>query len=242
MRKILSILFFGLTEMLLACSGYKITQHGKTLMGNNEDSWRQTAHIRFEPATNGRFGVAYVGYAEKQHAEGGINEHGLAYDAFTMPYNPDLPARDPNKPDFGYAHLHEIVQRYKTVDEVYAFLQTLNLHVLNGSPLFNGSMIFFVDSTGRYLVAEAHALTLGDDPHFLIANFSIANTKDLSTVKMARYCRGAELVKQGVDTSLAFCTALSDTMSVNRAKMGDGTLYTNVFDLTEGKIHLYFFS
>jgi hypothetical protein len=30
-------------------------------------------------------------------------------------------------------------------------------------------------------------------------------------------------------------------MSVNRAKIGDGTLYTNILDLNEGLIHLYFY-
>lgn len=134
------------------------------------------------------------------------------------------------------------MQQCKTVDEVYALLKEMNLHVLNGSILFHGGMLLFVDKTGKYLVVEAGKMTFGHDDKFALANFSIADTKDLSTIKMERYCKGvAFLNNKQLNTTLPFCTALSDTMSVNRAKVGDGTLYTNIYDLEEGLIHLYFF-
>jgi hypothetical protein len=134
------------------------------------------------------------------------------------------------------------MQHCKTVDEVYAVLKALNLHVLNGSVLFHGGMLLFIDKTGKYLVVEAHQMTFGKDYQFVLANFSIADTKDLSTVKIERYCKGVAFLNQNkVDPSLSFCTALSNAMSVRRPKVGDGTLYTSIYDLEEGLIHLYFF-
>ncbi len=224
------------------CSMYKITVNGKTMVGNNEDSWGEDAKIWFEPGKNGKFGFVGLGYARKKHPDGAMNEHGLAFDAFAMLRKGTLPDRDPKKKDFAYGHIRTIMQECKTVDEVYAFLAKLNLHILDGSPIFNGSMLLFADKTGKYLVVEADKMTLGNEEKFVLANFSVADTKDLSTIKLERYCKGVAFLKnKPLDVKLSFCTALSDTMSVNRAKIGDGTLYTNILDLNEGIIHLYFF-
>lgn len=221
---------------------YKLTVNGKTMVGNNEDSWGQDARIWFEQATKDKFGAVYVGYTRKVLPDGGMNEYGLAFDAFTMPHKPNMPEKDPNKKDFGYAHIKALMQQCKTVDEVYVFLNKLNLHVLNGSPIFNGGMFLFVDKTGRYLVVEADKLIFGNDDKFLLANFSFADTKDVSTIKMERYCKGVAFLKnKDLDTNLPFCEALSDTMSVNRAKVGNGTLYTTIYDLKEGLTHIYFY-
>jgi Linear amide C-N hydrolases, choloylglycine hydrolase family len=239
---LLTILSFLYFQIAIPCSMYKITVNGKTMVGNNEDSWGRDARIWFEQGTSEKFGVICVGYARKSHPDGAMNEHGLVFDAFTMPHKPNLPERNSNKKDFAYTHIKNIMQQCKTVDEVYAFLKELNLHVLNGSIIFNGGMLLFVDKSGKYLVVEAHKMTFGNEDKFALANFSVADTKDFSTIKMERYCKGvAFLNNKKIDTSLSFCKTLSDTMSVNRAKVGDGTLYTNIYDLNEGLIHLYFF-
>jgi hypothetical protein len=231
-----------ITKSTDACSMYKVTANGKTMVGNNEDSWRQDARIWFEPGTSEKYGIVCVGYAGKRHPDGAVNEYGLAFDAFSMPHNSDFPDRDLSKKDFAYGHLKTIMQQCKTVDEVFSFLNEMNLHALNGSILFNGGMLLFVDKTGKYLVVEAGAMTFGTDDKFVLANFSVADTKELSNVKTERYRKGvAFLSNKELDKSLSFCKALSDTMSVSRAKVGDGTLYTTIYDLEEGLIHLYFF-
>jgi len=114
------------------CSMYKITSNGITMVGNNEDSWGRDSRIWFEQGLNGNYGAAYVGYLRKQLPDGGMNEHGLAFDAFTMPYKSNMPDRDPNKENFVYSHLKTILQQCNSVDEVYTFLEKPNLHVLNG--------------------------------------------------------------------------------------------------------------
>lgn len=250
MRKIIFLHLFLWTLMTISCIGkafscsmYKVSANGKTMVGNNEDSWGRDARIWFEQGSAGKFGVVCVGYARKQpHPDGAMNEHGLVFDAFTMPHKSNIPGRDPHKKDFAYAHIKTIMQQCKTVDEVHTFLAALNLHVLNGSPIFNGGMLLFVDKTGKYLVVEVGKMTLGNDDKFALANFSIADTKDLSMVKTERYRKGiAFLNNKPADTQLSYCTALSDTMSVRRAKVGDGTLYTSIYDLEAGLVHLYFF-
>lgn len=240
---LLVLITFLSFETASACSMYKITSNGKTMLGNNEDSWGRDPKVWFIPATLDKFGVVCVGYARKQpNPDGAMNEHGLAFDAFTMLRKGNLPDKEPTKKDFAYSHILKIMQVCKNVDEVYAFLDTLNLHILDGSPIFNGGMFLFADKTGKYLVVEANKMTLGNNEKFALANFSYADTKDLSTIKTERYCKGiAFLNNKKIETNLSFCSALSDTMCENRAKVGNGTLYTNIFDLEEGLIHLYFF-
>lgn len=228
---------------VFTCSIYKISVDGKTLVGNNEDSWGRDATIWFEQGDSEKFGVVCVGYARKQpNPDGAINEYGLVFDAFTMTHKGNLPDRNPNKKDFSYSQIRTIMQQCKTVDEVFSFLEKLNLNILDGSVIFNGGMLLFVDKTGKYLVVEAGKMTLGNDNKFALANFSIADTKDLSTIKTERYCKGITFLNnKKLETNLSFCTALSDTMSVHRAKVGDGTLYTSIYDLDQGLVHLYFF-
>lgn len=238
---VLALLLLFYIEKGFSCSMYKVTVNGKTMVGNNEDSWRLTSKIWFEQGTNDKLGVAYVGYSDKPNPDGAMNESGLAFDAFTMPRKANLNNRPTGKDDFSYAQLKTIMQHCKTVDEVYSFLGKLDLHILNGNLIFNGGMFLFIDKTGKYLVVEADTLILGNDDKFVLSNFSFADTKDLSTVKIKRYCKGVEFLKNKTGTSIEFCTALSDTMSVSRTKAGDGTLYTTIYDLNDGLIYAYFF-
>lgn len=249
MTNIKPLVFFLLLLIVLlhgknafSCSMYKITIDGKTIVGNNEDSWRTTSKIWFEEKSSDKFGVAYVGYSEKPHPDGAINEFGLVFDAFTARHKKNVPPKDQNKKDFSYLKLKTIMQECKTVDEVYLYLEKLNLTILNGSPLFYGSMLLFIDKSGKYLVVEADKMTFGNESEFVLSNFSVADTKDISTVKIKRYWNGVNFLKNNqADTTLSFCTRLADTMSVNRKKIGDGTLYTTIYDLKNGIIYTYFF-
>jgi hypothetical protein len=238
-----SVFFILLPSMAKPCSMYKVTVAGKTMVGNNEDSWRRDARIWFEVGGPGEYGMACVGYASKQpNPDGALNEAGLAFDAFTMPYQPNMPARDARKKDFNYTDIKTIMRQCKSVEEVHAYLSALNLHVLNGSPLFNGGMLLFVDRWGKYLVVEPRRMTLGQNDRFALANFSLANTPDLRTIKTERYCKGvAFLNNKPLQTNIEYCRNLSDTMSVHRPRIGDGTLYTTIYDLEQGFVHVYFF-
>jgi uncharacterized protein (DUF486 family) len=239
---IILLMIVGLADHCAACSMYKVTANGRTMVGNNEDSWGQDARIWFEPGDEHNAGVVCVGYARKKYPDGAINEHGLVFDAIALPHRTDMPERDPKKKDFGYPTLLTVMRQCRTVDEVATFLEPFNLHVLNGSPLFYGCMLLFVDPSGAYLVVEASKMTRGTEDRLALANFSVAHTPDPNTVRIERYRKGVEFMNNKMpETSLSYCEALSDTMSVCRAKVGDGTLFTTIYDLQEGLIHLYFF-
>jgi hypothetical protein len=80
---ILTILL-SIPSLCLACSMYKITKNGKTIVGNNEDWLSPNHQFWFESGSNGKFGVMYMGQLDN-FAQGAINEVGLLFDGFFEP-------------------------------------------------------------------------------------------------------------------------------------------------------------
>jgi hypothetical protein len=222
---------FIIVPNALSCSMFKITMHGKTMIGNNEDYWNPNTRIWFEQGKKGEFGAAYVGY-DNFWPQGGINQAGLVFDGFSEDYLVirDTLGKKPLDPNF----LKEIMKKCATVVDVKNYLSQYNLSGLETS------MFFFVDKTGRYLVAEGDSLIIGNKDYYLVSNFYPSQVKDESKVPIAFYQKGRRFMEDQRDTSVSYCASLMDTMHQER-DWGAGTLYTTVYDLNAGKIYLYFF-
>ena len=231
---ILTFLLLFVIDYARPCSMFKITLFGKTMVGNNEDAWRVNSRIWFETGKNGHYGAAYVGH-DDGFPQGGLNEAGLVYDGFAVYRRTLRPATGKKKmEDFG-AFLTFLLRQCATVQEVQSFV---NQYDRSRS---NGSMLLFVDKSGDYLVVEADTTILGHDKKYVLANFCPSLTPDPSVVKVARYRRGMAFLQHQEDSSLRFCTAMMDTMHECRAKLGDGTTYTSIYDLEKKLIYLYFY-
>jgi hypothetical protein len=213
---------------------FKITLHGKTMVGNNEDAWRVNSKIWFETGHNGRYGAAYVGH-EDGFPQGGMNDAGLAFDGFTVYPQQLRPAPGKKQIDNPAAFIKAIMQQCKTVDDVARVAGQYNRRI------FNNGMFLFVDSTGRYLVMEADTLITGNDAKYVLSNFRPSVTKDADEVFIERYQRGRRLLAHRSDTTLAFCTTVMDNMHECRTRIGDGTTYTTIYDLKRKQIFLYFY-
>src|SRR3954470_24608498 len=87
MKHLVTIFTFLILFPLInyACSMCKITMNGKTVVGNNEDWWNPNSQIQFEPAQKGKYGYMCVGF-DDNFAQGAVNEAGLMFDGFAMPY------------------------------------------------------------------------------------------------------------------------------------------------------------
>jgi hypothetical protein len=224
-------------ENLSACSTYKVTVGDKTMVGSNYDTWLETPRIWFE--TNG-YGTAFTG----ARADGefgfapqtGMNEFGLAFVTLataTPEKKRDL--SDKKRITSRTNYLKDILHTCKTVDEVKTFIEQYDHSTLSND------VFFYVDKTGKYLVVEPYELTLGNDPKYVLANFCPSTITDFESIKQVRYRNGSAFLENKIDTSLAFCTALSDTMHVCRTKHGDGTLLTSILDLSAGVTYLNFY-
>ncbi len=218
----------------LGCSMFKITHDGKTMVGNNEDAWRFDSKIWFEQGNDSLLGAMYVGHDTKV-PQGGMNEAGLVYDAFTVYKRPLKDMSD--RPGIGaYGSFdREILKHCRTVDEVEAWVKRHNTADLNGV------MLLFVDPTGKYLVVEADTTMMGNDARYVLVNFCPSLTPNTDEVTIGRYIKGRKFLEGKTDTSLAFCTAMMDTMHECRKRLGDGTTYTTIYNLNDGLVYLYFY-
>lgn len=218
-------------QNLYGCSMFKITLHGKTMVGNNEDYWNPNTRIWFEKGKTRKYGVCYVGY-DNFWPQGGMNEAGLVFDGFAMPY---LAIKDTiGKKELDANFLKIIMEKYSDVNEVKKYFANHNLTGLETS------MFLFIDKTGRYLVVQGDSLITGNDQYYILSNFYPSQIKDESKIDIPFYHKAKRLLESYRDTSISFCTSVMDTMHQER-DWGGGTMYTTLYDLKEGIIYLYYF-
>lgn len=76
----------------------------------------------------------------------------------------------------------------------------------------------------------------------MLSNFCPSITDNEEARQQVRYRNGEDYLRaHEVNASLAYCSALSDTMHVCRSRNGDGTLLTSIWDTKDGVVNLYFY-
>lgn len=220
-----------------ACSSYKVTIGDKTMYGMNYDTWFSQPRIWFETKGYGAVftGANYQG-GNDLTPQSGMNEYGLSFGTLATP-TPNKVKSFHNKKTIQSRsnYLKDILHSCKSVEEVKTFIEEYDHSTLSND------VFIYTDKTGNYLIVEPYELILGSDDKYVLANFCPSTINSYSSIKQQRYVNGTAFLKNKIDTSLAFCTALSDTMHVCRAKIGDGTLLSSIWDLSGGIIHLYFY-
>jgi hypothetical protein len=115
-------------------------------------------------------------------------------------------------------YLKDILHNCATIKEVKQYIEK------HDHSSFMEDVFIYIEPSGNYLVVEPYTLTEGTDSNYVLSNFCPSVTSPTYAHNLQRYHKGVELLKQHVDTSLAFATTLIDTMHVCREKLGDGTL------------------
>lgn len=211
-----------------ACSMFKITENGKTIVGNNEDYFDPFTKIWFTPGLDGQYGVVNMGFGNN-FPQGAMNEAGLVFDGFAMDY---LAVNDtagklliPNT-----VYIPYIMHNFSSVRQVQAYFRTINLHHLTTS------MYLFVDKSGEYLIVEGDSLIIGNDPTFMLSNFYPSQVSNYDQVSIPFYQKGR--------ASITSATPHADFPSCSRVMSNlhqDLTQYTTIFDLSTGNFILHFF-
>ena len=237
---LVAILNVVVSEGGFACSGYKLTIGDKTILGANEDAWRVTPHIWFEKAKDkDQYGAAFTGSrhdGKNGYApQSGMNEMGLAFERLSSFHPIQESVANRKKISNPTRYLKDILHSCKSIEEVKAYISQ------HDHSYFIEDVFLYVDRTGKYLIVEPYTLKTGNDPSYVISNFCPSLTSLENANKLDRYRNGAAYIKNGFETSLSFCKALSDTMHVCRNKIGDGTLLSSIWDLKNGIVNLYFY-
>lgn len=225
-----------------ACSMYKITVDGKTIVGCNQDAWRTTTNIWFEVAANdAEYGTCFTGSRKvgpNQYApQSGMNEVGLAFSRLVAyyPKKPN-PFTDRLKITNEVDYLSDILHKCGSIDEVKAYIEQYD------HSIFFDDVYIYIESSGKYLIVEPYELIEGNDSNYVLSNFCPSITDNQQARKQERYKNGEDYIRSNtVNTSLEYSRSLSDTMSVCRSRNGDGTLLTSIWDTQNGLVNLYFY-
>jgi hypothetical protein len=234
------LLFLSFTQQSSACSMYKVTVDGKTMVGNNEDSWRTTPHIWFETGKNGSYGCCFVGSRSignnRFAAQSGMNEHGLAFSRLSS-YHPIQTNDEKSLKLIENADLFlmEVMHSCKSVDEVEAMLAQYD------RSCFIGDVFVYVEPSGKYLIVEPYNLIHGTDPYYVQSNYCPSITSETERRMQERYRKGSDLLSKEIGTSWEFCTRLSQEMHVSRDKISDGTLLTTIWSTEDLNFKLFFY-
>jgi hypothetical protein len=225
-----------------ACSMYKITVDGKTMVGCNHDAWLTTPKIWFENAKQyNAYGTVFTGSRQvspnRTTPQSGMNTAGLVFSRLSSFYpKQNKRFKDRRKITNEADYLSEVLHRCATVKEVKKYIQQYD------HSFFLNDVFIYIDRSGDYLIVEPYKLIEGNNPNYVLANFCPSITNNQQARKLERYRNGKDFLKRHkARASIDFSTALSDTMSVCRSRNGDGTLITSIFDTKENVVSIYFY-
>jgi len=225
-----------------ACSMYKITVDGKTMVGCNHDAWLTTPKIWFENAKQyNAYGTVFTGSRQvspnRTTPQSGMNTAGLVFSRLSSFYpKQNKRFKDRRKITNEADYLSEVLHRCATVKEVKKYIQQYD------HSFFLNDVFIYIDRSGDYLIVEPYKLIEGNNPNYVLANFCPSITNNQQARKLERYRNGKDFLKRHkARASIDFSTALSDTMAVCRSRNGDGTLITSIFDTKEKNVGIYFY-
>lgn len=231
---ILSVLTFLLSPILgNACSMYKITKNGKTIVGNNEDWLSPNHQFWFESSGKNKFGVMYMGQLDN-FAQGAINEAGLVFDGFFQANN--LPVNNTvGKLKIPISDaIRKVMQTMTKVEEVETYLETINLKSLVNS------MLVFVDESGTYLIVEGDEMFRGEEPEKTFSNFYYSQIESVDKVNLDYFQSGQEFINSSKgNPTLNYCAEAMDSFAQS-TKLAV-TQYSTIYDLKKLTIRVYLF-
>jgi choloylglycine hydrolase len=228
-----------------ACSIFFATRDGAVLAGNNEDFYLDVIPRMWVKACgageHGRITFGFGPEDSRPFAQGGVNSAGLFFDAAVTPRVGKPQRGKPEPPDdMGDAMLAAC----GTVDEAIAWLERHDLRLLTGSHFLLG------DKTGKGGVLELvdrETKVIPSGKNYIAAtNFSFTKPEAGNFP-----CPRFETIRAALgdatpdpDVSVAGFQALLASVAVpptdiEAENRRGGTLYSNIYDLTNGTITVY---
>lgn len=234
-----------------SCLNFKIKNEYGTYFGNNEDhAIPQISNTLITFIPNGSvwydgstimYGVAVLGYSNISGLswfQGGMNEKGLAFDSTSVPHtSPNLHSERPQNlvPEiFSCENISEVID-YKGSHRVYqqeGSIQSMFLDTTGESVVFN------IGTDGEFDFFR------NNDTFQLCSNYYINDTSrgNPSSGAIRRYKAAAQKL---IDIDTNNSISIESIATVLDAAHFEGplinTLYSNIFDVENGIIYLYYF-
>lgn len=234
-----------------ACTNFKTKDDQTVFFGNSEDnalSQISDTFITFVPSGQTwydgsilKYGALVVGYGNgsgNSWVQGGINEKGLAFDSTSVPHT------EPNLHNERLPFLVPEIFCCESVSEVIEYKKTHSVYQQEGSV-----QSFYVDKSGESVV-----FSIGEDGEFnfirnneslqLATNFYFddPSRRNPGSDAIRRYDAAEQILDNIVtdeDISIESITSVLDAVHFEGPAVN--TLYSNIFDVTNGDIYLYYF-
>ena len=216
------------------CSTVYATDGQQMLGGNNEDSSEPLTKVWFVPAREDTFGLVLFGYGNYR-AQGGMNDQGLFFDFLSVPK--ELPVLLEGKQPYTGTNfiVYDAMAQCATVAcAVEMFEKYYDRETL-------AYQHFFGDATGESVIIEPQAMLSQRGGYQVATNFyqsTVAPEKRV--LACSRYRTASEMLEGSPALSVEY---MRDVMAaVHQDGPRAWTVYTNVYDLANRMVYLYYFS
>lgn len=234
-----------------ACTNFKIKDDQTLYFGNSEDhalSQISDTFITFVPrgqtwydGSKLKYGAVVVGYGNgsgNSWVQGGMNEKGVAFDSTSVPHT------EPNLHDERLPFLVPEIFCCESISEVIEYKETHGVYQQDGSV-----QSFYVDESGESVVFH-----IGEDGEFnfirndgsfqLATNYYVddPSRRKPGSDALRRYDAAEKILNSiAVNEGISIESIASVLDAVHFEGPAVNTLYSNIFDVTNGDIYLYYF-
>ncbi|MHA2053134.1 MAG: hypothetical protein ACW99F_05980 [Candidatus Hodarchaeales archaeon] len=245
----------GITEsgssIVSACTNFKIKDDQSIFFGNSEDNTYSQileTYITFIPSgqvwydgSTIDYGSVILGYAngsEYSWFQGGMNDQGLAFDSTGVPYT------TPNLHNERPPLLIPQIFNCKSIGEVIESLDSHSIYSQEGSV-----QSFFIDRSGESVIYNIggdgdFAVFKNNDSFQLATNYYVDDPSrgNPSPDAMERYNDAEEKLNDIVTNDALTIDSVASVLEVVHFEGANlNTVYSNIFDILNGDIYLYFF-
>ncbi|MGD8456458.1 MAG: hypothetical protein PVF83_08745 [Anaerolineales bacterium] len=220
------------TEFLFQDSGCTVmyaSDEDVALAGNNEDYVNPFTQVWFLPHEEDKFGRVYFGF-EGFLWQGGMNDQGLFFDATGVDQPVGISTEGKTKndgglPDKALAECADI----DCVIDIFSNYYTLDTWTYQ---------FMFGDAYGNSVIIEPNTFLRNEKSYQVVTNFYQSTTDIPTCASCTRYKTAAAMFEDTGNYSMELIRDILDAVHIDR---GSPTLYSNVYDLKERLIYLYFF-
>ncbi len=239
MKKIIIVVIIGIIlngSAALGCTGFTFANDDLVLAGNNEDYTLDCKpKVTIYPPENEEYGRIVFSnkpypYVDMPYVEfGGMNEEGLFFDSFSHPYlkitNPE------SKPAYNGWYIPKCLKSCSTVEEA---LEEFGQWV---HPYLEINQILIVDRFGDSAIIEGDEIIRKTGDFQVCTNF-LQSHPELGGYPCWRYDTAVDMLDNMNDFSIDYFRNICD--STHSEGIYGYTIYSNVYDLKNGVVYLYY--
>ncbi|MBN2011642.1 hypothetical protein JW960_20095 [candidate division KSB1 bacterium] len=222
------VLFTTIQNLTYACTVFYATDGHIILGGNNEDWSDPNTLIIFHPAENGKNGWIQFGF-NAGWPQGGMNEHGLFWDATACTYL-EMPKSEATKTRYDGSLMRKVMDECVSVTDALAVFKNYYCDDLYNSQYLIG------DSIGASMIVDGDNYILNNTNYQVMTNFYQSHP-ELGGYPCWRYDKATAMLDSAMTiTPRLFGSILAATHQEGRYP----TQYSNIYDLKNCFVYLFY--